>query len=71
MAAAKKRKKSHKKHCNSKYEVFQMVQGQIEAKHPERRRTNTIGQQLKTINQLKPVIAAAKKKTREAGGQQA
>ena len=70
MAAGKKRKKSHKKHCNSKREVFQMVQGQIEAKHPEKR-ANTMGQQLRTINQLKPVIAAAKQKMREAGGQQA
>lgn len=70
MAAGKKRKSSHKKHCSSKREVFQMVQQQFEEKHPEKRAANTMGQQLRTINQLKPIIAAAKEKMR-AGGQRA
>lgn len=67
MAGNKKRKKSHKKHCNSKRDVFQLVQNQIEEKQPQRR-GNNLGQQLQTINQLKPVIEAAKNKMRVQEG---
>ena len=38
MAGNKKRKKSRKKHCNSKREVFQMVQDHINEKHPQQSR---------------------------------
>lgn len=71
MAAGKKRKKSHKKHCSSKREVFQMVQEQINEKHPQKTAGNVMGQQLRTINTLRPVLERARQKMREAGGQQA
>lgn len=70
MAKNKKRKLNHKKHCNGKREVFQMVQNQIEEKNPQRP-VNNFGQQLQTINQLRPVLEKARKRMREQEGQQA
>ena len=66
MAGNKKRKKNHKKHCNSKREVFQMVQDRINEKHPQQSR-NMIAQQLQTINRLKPVLQAARENMRKQG----
>lgn len=66
MAGNKKRKKSRKKHCNSKREVFQMVQDHINEKHPQQSR-NIMAQKLQTINRLKPVLQATRGKHEEAG----
>lgn len=66
MAGNKKRKKSRKKHCNSKREVFQMVQDHINEKHPQQSR-NIMAQKLQTINRLKPVLQATRENMRKQG----
>lgn len=67
MAGNKKRKKSRKKHCNSKREVFQMVQDHINEKHPQQSR-NIMAQKLQTINRLKPVLQATRENMRKQEG---
>ena len=61
MAGNKKRKKSRKKHCNSKREVFQMVQDHIN----EKATRENMRKQGKTV-----LVPDAEKFFPEAGGQQ-
>lgn len=60
-----KKKKSGKKHCNSKREVLLMVyekkQKQEEAGKPKNRLTR----QLQTMNSLKPALESARKQIAE------
>ena len=61
MAAVKRKKK---KHCSNKAEVLQMVA----RKHQEKKKQgNVLQHQLKTVNQIRPIIEEVKRKMKEGG----